>query len=485
MIAAVPLALLLALAAAPLLILLGNVFSAGIAIDAASLGPALAFAAGGATVATIVGGVLGALAGTREYPGRRWLIGLSVVLIAAPPAFWWIGALRVPLAWGNAAGTGMAALVAGLALSPIALLMVVAALRELPSNVYEAARVSLPPALRVKAVLLPLLTSALAGAFFLAVIFLLGESELPFLFGFRTVMTNVVTTFSQTFDVERTLPLVVPLLLVILVLGIAAGRPLVRTVLTSSRGGRGVVRTRAAATLSLCAAVPVVFLALSLAGYAAAAITGLSVRQSVPSLNAATALVSIAEPVAVAWIALSLAIACAYPARRSRALGILLWTGLLLFCVPPAIYAIGWLRMGQVLGGVTMPPIAAHASRAVGLAAMGFAIGYARVPASLEDAARLVPVSPAKRAFRFVLPLLLPSLAASAALIAALTYADRDVASLLLSPGASRLTLDFYLASANAPSSRIGVLAVTVLAGAAAAVMLATAGPIALWRRRG
>jgi ABC-type spermidine/putrescine transport system permease subunit II len=94
-------------------------------------------------------------------------------------------------------------------------------------------------------------------------------------------------------------------------------------------------------------------------------------------------------------------------------------------------------------------------------------------------------VSPARRAFRFVLPLLRPSLAASAALIAALTFADRDVASLLLPPGASRLTLDFYLASANAPSTTIGVLAVALLGGGAAAVMLAAAGPVLLWWRRG
>jgi iron(III) transport system permease protein len=483
-IAALPLALLLSLAAAPLLFLVARLSSPDVAIDAASLGPTLAFAAGGAAIATVIGGAVGVLAGTREYPGRRALIGLSVVLIAAPPAFWWIGALRVPLAWGNITGPGTAAVVAGVALSPIALVMVVAALRELPSNIYEAARVALPPTARVKAVLLPLIASPLAGAFLLAIILLLGESELPFLFGFRTVMTDVVTTFSQTFDVDRTVPLILPLLLTILVLGVAAGRPLMRTVLTSSRGAQGVVRTPAAATLSLCAAAPVAFLFLSLAGYASAAIPGLLIRQPVPSLKLSTALISIGEPVAVAWIALLLATVCAYPARGSRAMRVLLWGGLLLFCVPAAIYAIGWLRMGRI-GGGTIPVIAAHASRAVGLAAMGFAIGYARVPASIEDAAKLVAVSPVRRAFRFVLPLLRPSLAASAALIAALTFADRDVASLLLPPGASRLTLDFYLASANAPSTTIGVLAVAVLGGAAAAVMLAAAGPLLLWWRRG
>jgi ABC-type spermidine/putrescine transport system permease subunit II len=87
-----------------------------------------------------------------------------------------------------------------------------------------------------------------------------------------------------------------------------------------------------------------------------------------------------------------------------------------------------------------------------------------------------------KRAFVFVLPLLKWPLAATAALIAALTYADRDVASLLLAPGASRLTLNLYLASANAPSSTIGALAIVAILGAAVTVCLTAMGPMLLWR---
>ena len=141
--------------------------------------------------------------------------------------------------------------------------------------------------------------------------------------------------------------------------------------------------------------------------------------------------------------------------------------------------------MGQALGGLAIPPIVAHTSRAVALATLGFAVGYARLPTSLEDAASLVRVSAIRRAFVFVLPLMVWSLMAASALIAALTYADRDVASLLLPPGASRMTLNLYLASANAPSSTVGALALVVLAGAAVTVILAAAGPALLWGRRG
>jgi ABC-type spermidine/putrescine transport system permease subunit II len=111
-------------------------------------------------------------------------------------------------------------------------------------------------------------------------------------------------------------------------------------------------------------------------------------------------------------------------------------------------------------------------------------IAYSRVPRSLDDAARLVNMSAVGRAWHLVLPLLVPSLAASAALTAALIFADRDVASLLLEPGASRLMLNLYLLSANAPSSVIGLTALIVFVTGAVVIGLAAAGPFVLWLRR-
>jgi ABC-type Fe3+ transport system permease subunit len=481
---ALPLALLLGLTSVPLLFLLTGLRGADLAIDWSSFGPTLGFAAGGAALASTTGAAIGMLSSMREFPGRRGLLVLSVVPIAAPPAFWWIGATRLTSAWGNANGPGAAAIVAGLALSPVTLLLVFAAVRQLPSNLYDAARVALPPATRLRSVLLPLLRAPLGGGFVLTVILLLGESELPFLFGFRTVMTDIVTTFSQTFDVERTVPLVIPLLVVILGLGVLAAPPLMRTVLTSSRGGHGLVRTRASTILSLCAAASAAGLFLSVGGYARAILSAPPGSWPRVPIDASTTLVSILEPVSCAWFALIVTVVAVYPVRRSSALPAILWIGLLLFCVPAAIYAIGWLAIGQVAGGLAVPPIVAHASRAVALCTLGFAVGCARLPRSLEDAAALVAVSALRRALILVLPLIVWSLMAASALVAALTYADRDVASLLLPPGASRLTLNLYLASANAPSASVGALALAVLAGAAVTVIVAAAGPALLWGRR-
>jgi ABC-type spermidine/putrescine transport system permease subunit II len=162
-----------------------------------------------------------------------------------------------------------------------------------------------------------------------------------------------------------------------------------------------------------------------------------------------------------------------------------LWVGLMLFCIPAPIYAIGWIGVGQDLGGISISPLVAYTSRAIGLCVLGFGVGYARLPTSLENAAALVPSSVVQRMWLFVMPVIVWSVAAASAFVAAVTYADRDVSSLLLQPGSSRLVLNFYLALANAPSAAISLLAVIVLMGAALSVAAAAAGPLLVWGRRG
>jgi iron(III) transport system permease protein len=478
-----PLALLLTASALPLVFLVGR-FAVLPAVDLSSLAPSLAFAVTGAAVSAIVGGALGAVAGTLEVPGRRWAVGVSATLIAAPPAFWWIGLTRLPVGFGSPSGSLIGSGIAGLVLAPITLLLVLAAAREIPSNAYEAARLSLGPAHRFLFVLFPLLRSAVIAGFLLTAILLLGESEIPFLFGFRTSMTDVVTTFSQTFEAGRTLPVILPLIVTVLVLGLLMMRPLFAVILPAPSGGRGIVRKPAGVLVAVgMLGLPLVA-GLSLGGYAWAAISGADGLWRRLPLDTSTVAVSIAEPVLCALVSVGLTVLAAYPLRRAFAIRPLSMIGVLLFCVPAAVAAIGWIGVGQALGGISVPPAVAYVSRTIGLPALGFLIAYSRLPQSLDDAARLVSLSPIRRAWTLVLPLLVPSLAATAALTAALIFADRDVASLLLAPGASRLMLNLYLLSANAPSAVIGATALIVFAAGAVVVALAGAGPFVLWLRR-
>ena len=139
--------------------------------------------------------------------------------------------------------------------------------------------------------------------------------------------------------------------------------------------------------------------------------------------------------------------------------------------------------LGGPNGVAILLPITFTMDPTTAIVMLAFFIGYARVPATVEAAATLSLSSANRRAWVVVLPLVAGSLSAAAALIAALTYADRDVASLLLPPGASRLMLDLYLLSANAPAATIGITALVVRAVAVVTLVIAPVGP-ALHRRR-
>jgi ABC-type Fe3+ transport system permease subunit len=447
-------------------------------VDISSLGPALVFALGGAAISACLGVALGITIGALDAAGRRLSVGLAVVLLAAPPAFWWIGLTRLSPVFGRASGVLPAAVLAGVLLAPISMLLVLAAVQEIPTSAYEAARLSLGPARRFWRILVPSVRPALIAGFLLTGILLLGESEIPFLFGFRTSMTDVVTTFSQTFNAGRTVPIILPLLGVVLAFALATVSPLFQIVLSAATTGRGVVRKRGhwITTIGLFM-LPAVG-GLSLGGYVRAALAGDVDRHL--SIDSASVAASVAEPVLCAFAALLLAIAFVYPLRRHVASRVIAVVGLLLFCVPTAVTAIGWIAVGQAVGH-GFSPAAAHVSRTVGLAVLGFLTAYARVPRSHEQAADLVPLPAARRAWTLTLPALRPSLIAVAALIAAVVFADRDVASLLLAPGDSRLMLDLYLLSANAPSATVGAMALVVLAAGAATIALAAAGPAVLW----
>ena len=96
---------LLGTAALPVVFLLSRLAVGEVAVDGASLAATAAFALGGAAVATATGAAAGITAGVLALPAGRWLIGAACVLIAAPPAFWWLGATHVPgIPWNLLSG---------------------------------------------------------------------------------------------------------------------------------------------------------------------------------------------------------------------------------------------------------------------------------------------------------------------------------------------------------------------------------------------
>lgn len=478
--------LLVAASCGPLVIVAGSAAAADSAGSLSTIATTLSFALGGAGLATALGTLEGLVVGTVAFRGRKVWTAILMLPLLAPPALWWLGIRRLPgLSLQGLSGLAGATLIAGFALAPIPFALVLAATRECPRNVYSAARLALAPAARILRVLLPLVSSAALSGFLIGAILLCGESELPFLLGFRTSMTDAITAFARSFEPGAAAAAAAPLAAVVLVLAGVAARPVLRAVLPSARSSDvGIARApgRWGLAVALVATLP---FAASVAGFAATVLRSPEALRSPAEGALATVARSLAEPVLAAWLALAAGAMAAYLVRRSPvALRVLLVAGLVVACMPPAISAIGWLALGQRLG-TPVPPLFAHALHSWGLGAIAFAVAYARLPPSLEQAAELLPIPPAVRAFRLLLPSVTPSLVAAAVLAAALVYADRDVASLMLPPGSERLMLDLYLRAANAPAAVVSGLALAVLGCALAVGMLAALGPWLLLRPRG
>lgn len=96
-VAFVPMTFVTAAAFAPIVALLSRPFSLA-AIDWQPVWNTLVFASTGAAVAVVAGAVAGITIGIRDFAGRRLLTASSLVVLAAPPAFWWIGLTRFAMA---------------------------------------------------------------------------------------------------------------------------------------------------------------------------------------------------------------------------------------------------------------------------------------------------------------------------------------------------------------------------------------------------
>lgn len=478
-----PLGTVLAGAALPLAAGLGPGGWPHPSLDVAVWASTFAFVISGAAVSLVVGGALGAIFALAAVRGRSLLLALAVLPIAAPPAFWWLGVTRlIPMTFTEAPAV-IAGVIAGLSYAPITMLLVFTGLRQLSASHYEAARVALPPLVRRTRILIPSVQAPLVGAGLLTIVLLLGESELPFLFGFRTVMTEVVTGFAQTFDARAVFPLAAPMAAAITACSLIAAAVLDGTAFSAGRFKPGSSLRPAAPWMSLLAMGPAVGILLSLAGFALAARAPGIISQTLAA--PATVAMSVAEPVFCAWTAVMIAIVAGYAARRSEAARPLAWFSLLLLSFPSAFYAIGWIRLGQQFGVVLPSPAIVHLTRGVPFAALAFLVAARQVPTTLEDAARLIWGSAWRRARQVTLPLLAAPLMAVSALVGAIAYSDRDAATLLLAPGDARLTLNLYLASANASSATIGAAALVATVGALLAVALAALGPMIVRVRRG
>lgn len=416
-------------------------------------------------------GVAGAwLVERSDLPGRRvWSVALAAPL--AVPAFVssyaWVGV--VP----SIGGLGGGLFISTLAYAPLVYLPAVAVLRGLDPALEDAARsLGLGPWTVFWRVVLPQLRLAIWGGGLVVGLHLLAEYGAFSLIRFDTFTTAIMVQFQSTFAGPAAsalgLVLTVLCLMMLAVEGstrgrlryarIGSGAPLIAT---RSRLGPATTPTTIVLGSYLAAAVgvPLAVIARWLTvgdpwgqrwmsqAILTTALLGL--------LGAAITLVMAAP---TAWLSVR---------RPSRFTRVLEAGGLLASSLPGIIIALALVtvtvRVAPTLYQTVVTVVIAYAIMFLPRALVVLRAGLAQAPVALEEAARALGVSPGRSKLRVTLPVIAPSAAAAAALVA-LGIANELTATLLLAPNGTRtLATEFWSASNSVAYTRAAPYALLLI----------------------
>ena len=408
----------------------------------------------GVPLAVFVGVAAAWLVERSDLPGRGvWRVAMAAPL--AVPAFVssyaWVGI--VP----SIGGLGGGLFISTLAYSPLVYLPALAALRGLDPALEDTARsLGLSPWRVFGRVVLPQLRLAIWGGGLIVGLHLLAEYGAFSLIRFTTFTTAIMVQFQSTFAGPAANALGIVLTTLCLLLLIVEGST--RGSMRYSRIGSGAatipIRTRLAA-----ATVPSI---LGLVSYLGAAIGvpliviagWLTVgdpwgQRWIPQAILTTALLGLlGAVVTIVLAAPTVWLVVRHPSRVSR---ILEGAGFLASSLPAIIIALALVtvtvRLGPSIYQTVASVVVAYAIMFMPRALVPLRSGLAQAPPALEEAAQVLGVSPPWSRLRVTLPLMGPSLAAAAALVA-LGIANELTATLLLAPNGTRtLATEFWSAS--------------------------------------
>lgn len=407
-----------------------------------------------ATIALGVGGAW--LVERTDLPARRFF-AVSLVAPLVVPAFvssyGWASAIpSINGLWGGL-------LVSTLAYFPLVYLPALATIRGLDPALEESARsLGLGPWAVFARVVLPQLRLAILGGGLVVAMHLLAEYGAFAFIRFDTFTTAIVVAYQSTFAGPSAASLGVVLATLSLTLlaieAAARGRARYARVGTGSphppvRARLGRAKPAAVAVLvALGVASTVVPLANVVRWLGAADVSALAelpgaLTQTV-LLAGGGALAAILAALPVAWLA------ARYPGRIARALEAPYYVA---SSLPAIIVALALvtvtLRFVPAMYQTAVTVIAAYVMFFLPRALVPLRAGIAQVPESLEEAARSLGSSPLAARLRVTGPLLLPAIAAGAALVA-LGAANELTATLLLAPTGTRTLATQFWSAASA-----------------------------------
>lgn len=405
----------------------------------------------------VVLGVGGAwLVERTNLPARRVFAVLLVVPLTIP-------AFVASYGWASAIpsihGLGGGLLVAVLAYYPLVYLPALAALRGLDPALEESAKSLGMNGWRVfSRVVLPQLRLAMLGGGLVVALHLLSEYGAFAFLRFETFTTAIVVAYQATFAGPNAAALGVvlaTLCFVVLVIEAAA-----RGRLRYARVGSGTPQPASRAELGRV--TPLVIAALVVLVGAAVVVPLTNVARWLfatdaadwqPLLNATwqTVALSVGGAVAALVVALPIAwIAARYPGRTARTLEGAYYVASSLPAIIVALALVTFtLRVLPAMYQTVFTVMAAYVIIFLPRALVSIRAGIAQIPENLEEVARSLGASPARAKLRVTLPLLIPSLAAGAALVA-LGAANELTATLLLAPTGTRTVATGFWAAASA-----------------------------------
>ena len=469
----------------------------------------------------LVGALTASLVALADFPGRRifeWALLLPLAMPAYVLAYAWTDALQFAgpvqsalretlglrgALWPDPRNAWSAALLFVLCLYPYVYLLARAALAERAVQMMEAARLlGAPLARRVLEVALPMARPALAAGTALALMEVLADYGVGSYFGLNTFSTGIYRAWLVMNDPVAAAQLASVLLLVVALLLLAERAAQRRLRWAASRAGPGhsaearpvALRGGAAAAAWLACALPVT-LGFVLPVLWLVRLLWQEARQSEFGLPFARfaqwGLASLQLAAAAALLATLLALALGF-ALRSRPGPLLGGATRLLslgYAVPGAVIAVGvllpvgWVQarwpeagVAALATGTLAGLLYACLTRFSAVALQSVEAGYARVPLSVDETARLLGTRPGRVFLRLHLPLMRRS-AFAAALLVFVDVMKELPATLVLRPfGSDTLAVVAYqfarderLAEAALPSLAIvavGLLPVVLLSRA-------------------
>lgn len=487
-------------------LLQGDVLEAGV--------NSLVSATASAVAAVVVGTVFAVLLDRTDLPGRipLRLLALSPLLMppfvgaiawlgvagpTSPLNFWWRNTFGAPL-WSIYGADGVIVLLT-VHSYPIAMLIVSAALRRIPTDLEQAARIGgAGPVRALITVTVPLLRPALLSSFVLIAVGNLADFGIPSIIGLPerfVTLATLVYRYLQSGTVDEPLAVVATIGVVLLILAVLA---LIADTVVNRRGWEldsstaviertPVGRARVPLGVTVWAVVLIItvlpllaLLTQTLLRAPGVPLTweNLTFDHLIRALTTANALEGAANSVMLATLAavicgvLGLAIGVVVARARGAGTRGLSAVAMVPQAVPGIVIAVAWLVLAPALGLFNTPwlILVAYVTSFTALVVQAVAAPLSATPASVEEAARVAGAGRLRALIDISCRMAAPAALAGAVIVAVTAVRELTLSVLLLSPGSQTLGVAIFnfqqagaFSTASAWSLIVAILGLAVI----------------------